>query len=482
VSLRNKILTGVIWNSIQLLVNRSFSFLIKLVLAKILFPEQFGLVGMAAVFTSFIQVFNDLGFGAALVQRKDEELRDEHYHTSFWTGVIWSVILYFLIALFIAPLAAKFYNEPIMQEIIPVLSLGVLASPINLVHKAQLTKSLNFKKITYISNFSNIFSGVLSLCLALLGFGVWSLVFNSVATFLIAMPMYFSATKWKPKMIWDNEAFKDVFGFGINTMGTQVFNNLISKFDYLIIGKLLSASALGVYTLAFTLTDTFRSQLMSVMNNVMYPIYGKKQDDHRLLAAYYLKVVKYNALMIYPVMMVMILFAEPFINSIFGDKWIDSIRPIQILSFSVVFHMMVSSNTSLIRGMGKPGLEFRLQMFKSIVLYVPLVYLGTRYFGTEGAAFAILINKFLSVFIAQYFLKKLLGITFNNFLIALKPSGIGFLLGILTGYFFYYEIELWWIFSCSISLAVYFLTIYLIMGPELKSEVSNIMKLKTTVQ
>jgi teichuronic acid exporter len=176
VSLRNKILTGVIWNSIQLLVNRSFSFLIKLVLAKILFPEQFGLVGMAAVFTSFIQVFNDLGFGAALVQRKDEELRDEHYHTSFWTGVIWSVILYFLIALFIAPLAAKFYNEPIMQEIIPVLSLGVLASPINLVHKAQLTKSLNFKKITYISNFSNIFFRGIIIMSCFVRF--WCLVFG----------------------------------------------------------------------------------------------------------------------------------------------------------------------------------------------------------------------------------------------------------------------------------------------------------------
>ena len=480
-SLKDKILSGVIWNAIQLMVNRSFAFIIKLVLAKILFPEQFGLVGMAAVFTSFIQVFNDLGFGAALVQKKDEDLRDEHYHTSFWTGIIWSIILYLLIAFWVAPLAAQFYEEPIMRQIIPVLSLGILASPVNLVHRAQLTKSLNFKKLTYISNFSSIFSGILSLCLALFGFGVWSLVFNSVATFLIAMPMYFNATKWKPKIVWDQKAFKDVFGFGINTMGTQVFNNLISKFDYLIIGKLLSASALGVYALAFTLTDTFRSQLMSVMNNVMYPIYGKKQDDHATLTVYYLKVVKYNALIVYPVMMIMILFSPPLIDSIFGEKWIDSIIPIQILSLSVVFHMMVSSNTSLIRGMGKPGLEFRLQLFKSIVLYVPLIYLGTKLYGTEGAALAILINKFLSVFIAQYFLKKLLGITIYDLMNSLKPSSSGLLFGLISGYLLYYELSLFWPISILISLAVYTTTVYIMIGPELKSELNNILKLKTAV-
>ncbi|PTX10673.1 O-antigen/teichoic acid export membrane protein [Pontibacter mucosus] len=472
-TLKGKVITGIIWNTVQLIVNRSFSFVIKLVLAKILFPEQFGLVGMAAVFTSFVQVFNDLGFGAALVQRKEEDLREEHYHTSFWTGITWSIALYILIALIVAPLAAEFYKEPVMEQIIPVLSLGVLASPINLVHRAQLTKQLDFRRLTYISNFSSIFSGILSLILAFSGFGVWALVFNSVATFVVAMPMYFKATRWKPKLIWQKEAFTEIFGFGVNTMGTQVFNNLISKFDYLIIGKLLSASALGVYTLAFTLTDTFRGQLMSVMNTVMYPIYGKKQDDVKSLTLYYLKVVEYNAIIIYPIMMVMMLFASPIISGFFGEKWLDAIIPVQILSVSVVFHLMVSSNTSLIRGMGKPGLEFKLQLFKSLVLYVPLIFLGTKLYGTVGAAMAILINKVLSVFIAQYYLKKLLNISFSRLLIAIKPSSFGLILGLGVGYLLYFKLKIFWPVSAAASLMIYTLIVYLMIGKELLHQVRS---------
>ncbi|TPE40009.1 lipopolysaccharide biosynthesis protein [Pontibacter mangrovi] len=481
-SLKGKVVTGIFWNAIQLIVNRSFSFIIKLVLAKLLFPEQFGLVGMAAVFTSFVQVFNDLGFGAALVQRKDEDLREEHYHTSFWTGVIWSIALYITIALIVAPLAADFYKEPVMRQIIPVMSLGVLASPINLVHRAQLTKSLDFKRLTYISNFSSIFSGILSLILAFSGFGVWALVFNSVATFVVAMPMYFKATKWKPRLIWENEAFKEIFGFGVNTMGTQVFNNLISKFDYLIIGKLLSASALGVYTLAFTLTDTFRGQLMSVMNTVMYPIYGKKQDDVKSLALYYLKVVEYNAIIIYPIMMLMMLFASPIIHGFFGEKWVDAIIPVQILSVSVVFHLMVSSNTSLIRGMGKPGLEFKLQLFKSLVLYVPLIFIGTKLYGTVGAATAILINKILSVFIAQYFLKKLLNISFLKLLSAIKPSGIGFVIGSIVGYILHFKLKIFWPLSAVISLSIYLLIVYFMIGKEILYQINSFRKQKKSVR
>ncbi|WP_439481755.1 lipopolysaccharide biosynthesis protein [Cyclobacterium plantarum] len=480
--LKNSILGGIFWNAIQLVVNRSFSFAIKLVLAKILFPEEFGLVGMAVVFTSFIEVFNDLGFGAAIVQKKEDSIGEKHYHTAFWTGIIWSIVLYICIVTLVAPLAGNFYGEPMLIEIIPILSLGILINPVNLVHKAQLTRDLNFRKLTYINNSSSIFAGCISLVLAFLNFGVWSLVFNSVATYAAALPMFFFATGWKPKLIWDKEAFHDIFGFGINTMGTQVFNNLINKFDYLVIGKLLSVSSLGVYTLAFTLTDTFRGQLMSVMNSVMYPIYGKKQEDKISLANYYLKVVKYNSIIIDGIMMILILFAEPIILVFFGDKWVDTIIPLQILSFSVIFHMMVSSNTSLIRGMGKPGLEFRLQLFKSLVLYIPLIFFGTRYYGTAGAALAILVNKILSVFIAQYFLKKLLGISLGALFDATKPALVSLVVSSIGGAISYNVLEIHWIMSACISILLYVVSLYFMVGKEIRAELAGMDKLKTVLK
>ncbi|MBX0333240.1 lipopolysaccharide biosynthesis protein [Pontibacter sp. HSC-14F20] len=467
-TLKGKVVTGIFWNSVQLIVNRSFSFIIKLILAKILFPEQFGLVGMAAVFTSFIQVFNDLGFGAALVQRREENLREEHFHTSFWTGIVWSIAIYIIIALIVAPLAAEFYEEPIMKQIIPVLSLGVLASPINLVHRAQLTKKLDFKKLTYISNFSSIFSGALSLILALSGFGVWALVFNSVATFIVAMPLYFKATGWLPKAIWEKKAFEEIFGFGLFTTATSIFNNIISKLDYLLIGKMVSASALGIYTLAFILTDTFKSQVMNMVNTVMYPVYGKMQDDPILIKDYYKKVVVYNSIIIYPLMIILIILAGPIIEFIYGDKWLEAILPIKILSASVMFALMVNSHTSMIRGMGKPKTEMYLQLSRAIVLYVPSIFIGTYYYGIVGTAYAVLFNKIAAVFIVQFVLKKLINLSFLELLKALQAPLMGTMLAISSGLVLFNLLEVNFILVGLIMLILYVGTVYIVMKDELQ--------------
>ena len=476
-SLKGKVVVGLFWNAVQLVINRFFAFAIKLVLAKLLFPEQFGLIGMATVFTSFVQVFNDLGIGAALVQRKDSELREAHFHTAFWTGVLWAAGIYLLIAFVVAPLAASFYDQPMLRSIIPVLSIGVLSSPVNLVHRAQLTKQMNFKKLAFISNSSAIFSGLLALGLAFMGAGVWSLVFNSVASFIISMPLYFRATGWAPKLIWEKEAFHDVFGFGIYTTGTGLMNNLINNLDYLLIGKLLSASALGVYTFAFVLTDTFRSQIMAMMNKVMYPVYGKKRDDPLLLKRYYLKVVKYNSIIIYPVMVLFIVLGEPIVSNFFGDKWSESIVPLKILALSVMVHMLINSHTPLIRGLGYAKLEMRLQFFKAVFLYAPLITLGIYQGGIVGVAYACVVYKVLEVIVVQYFLTKLVQISFTDLLATMQAP----LVASVTAFsisFLLYNSGLHYII-CAAALAVaYAGVIWVLMKSELNLQLKEFKKMR----
>lgn len=467
---KKNILSGVFWNSIQVLVNKSFGFVIKLVLARILFPEEFGIVGMALVFTSFVEVFNDLGFGAALIQKKDSKLSPAHFHTAFWTGIGWSLIMFLLMVFIVSPLAASFYNQPILEKIIPVLSLGILSSPINLVQKAILLRNLDFKKVAFIENSSAIASGILSLILAFAGAGVWSLVFNSLATFVIAIPLYFRATTWVPKMIWTESAFKDIFGFGIYTTGTNLSNNLINKVDYLLIGKLMSASALGAYTLAFVLTDTFRSQLMSIMNKVMYPIYGKTQDDKPSMKRYYLNVVKYNSLIINPIMGVLFVLSTPIIINFFGLKWNETIMPLKIISLSVIFHMMVNSNTVLIRGMGKVKLEFMIQLFKAVFIFLPAITFGVYYYGIIGAAYAILFNKVVSVFIAQIYLHKLVGITYKDLFTSLKVSLLCLILTILLGELMFNVLEVHYILTGIAMILLYTGGVWYFMGTELKEQ------------
>jgi O-antigen/teichoic acid export membrane protein len=468
--------SGIFWNFIQLVINQSFSFVLKLVLAKLLFPSQFGVVGMAAVFTGFVQVLNDLGVGAALVQRKTEDLRKEHYDTAFWTGVIWSVLLYLIMSVVIAPVAASFYKEDLLKTIVPVLSIGILVSPINLVHKAQLTKQMNFRKLAFIDNTSNILAGIIALIMAFQGAGVWALVFNSVATVFFAMPLFFKATGWKPAFVMEKQAFKDVFGFGVYTTGSNIMSYLYNNIDYLLIGKLLGATPLGIYTLAFVLTDSFRSRLMAVINNVMYPIYGKKQSDFISLRKYYLKVVEFNCLFIFPVMIFFIMEGSSFVVHVFGSKWQGTVVPLQILSFSVMLHILVSGNTALLRGLGRPGLDMKQQVLKAVI-FLPSLAIGIYYGGIIGAAWAILLNKLIGLFIAQYTFIYLIPIKISakEFVIAIKAPLIAAASAFLIAYLLTF-INVHYLIAGALICTCYCCVIWLFMKNELKLLIKSITR------
>jgi len=468
--------SGIVWTLLQMAINQAFAFGLKLILAKLLFPSQFGLVGMAVIFTGFVQVLNDLGVGGALVQRKAEDLRNEHFHTAFWVGVIWSVLLYIIMSLGVARLAAAFYHEPMLIQIIPVLSLGILFSPVNLVHKAQLTKQMNFKKLAFIDNASNIAAGVIAFIMALMGAGVWSLVFNSVAMVLFAMPLFFNATKWKPAFIIEKQAFKDVFGFGVYTTGSNILNYMYNNIDYLLIGKLLGASSLGIYTLAFVLTDTFRGRLMTVINSVMYPIYGKKQGEPTALKRYYLKVILFNCLFIFPIMVYFIVSGEQFVVGIFGAKWAQTVAPLRILSLSVMLHILVSGNTALLRGLGKPGLEMKQQILKALI-FLPSLAIGIYYYGITGAAWAILLNKVVVVLFAQYTFNYLIPIkiTFTEFLIAIKAPVIAALITTVVALFFKWA-DINYLIVGILTCICYGLLIWAFMKDELTSLYKSLRK------
>lgn len=456
------VIKGVFWNGIQLIISQSFSFIVKFILAKLLFPEQFGIIGMASVFIGFIQILNDLGIGAALIQKKESELKSSHFHTAFWTGVVWSIGLYIIISVLVGPLAAKFYDQDILKSLVPILSIGILASPINLVHKAQLIKKMDFKKIAIIGNTSVFIAGLVSIILAVNGAGVWALAFNSVAAIIIEMPLYFKATKWKPKFIWNKTSFKDIFGFGIFTTGTNTVNYWMQNFDYLLIGKLFDASALGAYTLAFLLTDIFRMKLMAVINNVMYPLFSTKQNDKESALKYYFKVIFFNCAIAFPIMTFLAVLGKPFILNLFGDKWSESIIPLQILAVSVMFHMMISGNNALIRGMGKPALEFRIQIVKTII-YLPLLVIGIYYYGLIGASLAVLFNKIIAVFFAHYAINIVLdkSIKYGDLLYEIYPPTLG---ALISGFMVYWANYLGvnYIFCGIILFFIYSLIVYLL--------------------
>jgi O-antigen/teichoic acid export membrane protein len=425
-----KIVSGIKWASLQFVIETFFRFSIRLILIKFLQPSEFGLVGMATIFIAVAAAASELGMSAALIQKKSHEEVTLLYNTAFWSGIIWGILVFLFLSLLIAPIAASFYHEPILIKLIPVLSLGILIKPFTMIHAVILTRDLNFKKLAKIANGASLIAGIISLIFAYRGLGVWALALNNILAVALTIPLFILATKWKPTFEWNKEHFKDVFGFGAYSTATSIFSTLTYNIDNLMIGKLLGTSLLGNYTLSFSLTEQVRQVVSNVLNKVMYPVFGKLQDDKAKLRAYFLKIININAMVIYPLMTYLLLFAEDIILGFFGDKWSLAILPLRILSIAMMIHLLVNSFTSLLRGLGKPNLEMKIITGTTIIVLIPSLYFGVHFYGLIGASIAILINKISLVIIALVVLKKEINLSAlivfktvkGSFISALVPS------------------------------------------------------------
>lgn len=453
--------SGIIWTSIQFTIDIVFRFLVRFILAKLLLPNEFGLVGMCTVFIAVATAASELGMSTALIQKENDHEAEEMYSTAFWSGIIWGIGIYAFLSFIIGPLAASFYKEPMLNVIIPVLSLGILLRPLSLIHIVILTRKMNFKSIAKILNVSALTAGVVSIIGALFfNFGVWALVLNNCLAVLISVPLFFSITKWKPGLEWKKNHFKNIFGFGVYSSGTSIFSTLTYNIDNLMIGKMLGASMLGSYTLSFSLTEQLRQSISGILNKVMFPVFGKNQGNTEKLRDYFLKIVNLNSIVIYPFMSFMFLFADEIIG-FFGKRWSNAIVPLQILCIAMMVHLLVNSFTSLIRGVGKPKLEMKIIMGLTLFVLIPSLYIGISYFGLMGAALAILINKIALVVSGLFVLNREINVSLKSVFYAVKGALIsvlfsGFLVLIFKVFIFNNVVFLMILFAAVYGVSVFY--------------------------
>jgi len=415
-SLKKKIFGGVVWNAGGLILDNGLSMAVKLILASLLLPETFGIIGFATIFMGMVRVFGDMGMAAALIQRKDEDLKPIDYDTAFWAGLLWGFFLATILSLVVAPIAASFFSENLLITIIPILSISLILKPLTTIHIVNITRELDFKRIVVPTNISRITAAIIAIIMAIMGFGVWSLVFQRVLGNLFLTIIYLFVSPWRPRIRFNTASFKKIFSFGVYTTGTQIFNYLTGNIDYLLIGKLLGAHQLGIYSLAYSMTYIVRGQIMRVVNKVFYPVYSKIQHDFETIRRYYFQVIKYNCIVIYPLMVGLILLAKPLVLISLGERWGEAVIPIQLMAGAGLVHLLTSSNTILLRGIGKPRLEMIMSIIKTIGVTVPFIILGVIYYGINGAAAGLLAAKIVIFFINNITLKKVVGIRFLEIL------------------------------------------------------------------
>ncbi|NKI32020.1 lipopolysaccharide biosynthesis protein [Muricauda sp. DJ-13] len=415
-------------------------FALKLLLAKLLLPEAFGLIGMCMIFIGITQAIAQLGMNAALIQKKEDHEAEILYNTAFWTNLCFSVVLYFLLSFVLAPIVANFYDEKVLKTILPFLSLPILIQPFSLIPSTILTRKLDFKSLAKAFNIATLIAGVIAVAMAYFDFGVWALVVNQVLAIGLALPTLIYFTRWMPKLEWKKAYFDEIFSFGMFSTGTSLTRSIMGNVDKLIIGKFMGKDLLGAYTLAITLTDHLASFLVRITNKVIYPVFSNHQDDKAKLKLFFLTIMKVNALMVYPVMAFLVYFAEDVIIEFFGDQWSETVTPLRIIAIAMVINVLSNGFDAMLRAKGKPKLEFKLIALVNLFVLVPLLYFGAKYFGIIGASMALPINSIILVGTATIVLNKEINLGFSEPFKAIKSPLVAAMLASILCYGLQYTI------------------------------------------
>lgn len=325
--LARQTVSGLGWSLGAQLLRQGSQFLIVVFLARLLTPREFGLVAMVTVFSGFASLFNDLGFGPALVQR--QEIEDRHYCSVFWLNVAFGTVLAGILA-GASPLIAKFYQEP---RLIPVVLLVSLCFPINslgLVQRASLTRQMDFRALSLIDIGNVTISGIIAIVLAWRGFGVWSLVCQMLCFTIFEVAGLWWFSHWRPRIFFDRTAIRELFGFSSNLIAFTAINYWYRNGDNLLVGKFFGSAALGIYSRAYNLMLLPLTQITYVVSKVMFPALSRMQEDKARVRSIYLRSIAMIALITFPLMLGLLVVADHFILAIYGPAWAGVIPILRI--------------------------------------------------------------------------------------------------------------------------------------------------------
>ena len=402
--LKQKTIKGVIWSLVQRFGVMTISFCTNLVLARLLTPDDYGVIGMLMIFISISNTFIDGGFGTALIQKKDPTQED--YSTIFFWNVIASILLT-IILYFSSPLISKFYKMPLLADVLKVMGTVLIINAFSVVQTNILHKNLQFKKLATINIIANIIASSIAIIMALRGLGVWSLVFRNLSCSLIIAIILWVTTKWRPIAALRLDSLRTLGKFGGMILLANLVETIYTEFQGLVIGKAFSAKTLGYYTQAKRLEEIPTSGISAAVNQASFPIYAQLQNDKNALRSAVRKYTRALSYLVIPLYFILIIIAEPLINILFTEKWNASVNLFRILCFIGMVYPLNTVNTNVIKSLGKGKLYFNLQLWKR-VLGIILILLSVRY-GLYAMMWALVITAYAIFIVNALFSDKMIG-------------------------------------------------------------------------
>jgi len=422
--LKEKTLNGLLWSFIDNFAKYGFQFIIGIILARILTPKEFGLIGIITVFISISNSIVDSGFSQALIRKNNAT--DKDYSTVFLYNLTFSVFV-FLILFFCADYVSIFFGEPNLKLLLRVFSINIIINSFGIVQRTQLIKNINFKAQTKITIIASVASGILAICLAYFGFGVWSLIVKTTIFNLITVLLLRFYTDWKPMLYFSKKSFKELFSFGSKMVVAGLIDTIYRNIYYVIIGKYYSSVDLGYYTRAEQFNNFPSSNLTTVIQRVSYPVLTKLQDDNEKLKFGYKKTITLTMFISFTSMFWLAAVSESLILSLIGINWEQSIIYLQLLCFVGMLYPLHGLNLNILKVKGRSDLFLKLEIIKKI-LAVPIIIAGI-YWGIKIMIIGMIINSIIAYYINSFWSGRLVNYSMREQLMDIVPS---FLLSAFT--------------------------------------------------
>jgi len=434
-SLKQEAIRGVTWSAAQKWGVRIISFVVMLILARLVLPESFGLVAYATVFISFAQIFVDQGFSDAIVQFP--KLEREHLDTAFWISILTGTGLT-IATILSSGLIANGFQEPRLVPVLKWLSPIFLISALSSVQQSLLRRNLAFKALTVRSLVATIASGIVAVVMAFLGYGVWSLVAKLLVDGVVSVIALWRVSNWRPTFQISRKHVKELFSFGMHIVGGNFVDFLSVHSDDFLIGYFLGPVALGYYTLGYNLLIVMTDLLVSVPNLVVFPIFSKIQDDRERLTAAFHEVTQLQSLIAFPIFLGIFIVAPEAVIVLYSDTWAASIPVVQILMLIGIVRSAIYFYSSIFRAAGKPSWRFGIYALTAALNVVG--FLLVVKLGIVAVAISYVVVSYILMPLYFLMIRKLIGVSIRSHLSQYIPALLSSLIMIAVVLVFKYFI------------------------------------------
>lgn len=412
----SRIKSGVIWSAIDKVASSGIQLILNLILARLILPEEFALVAMISIIIAIGQTFIDSGFSQSLIHRQNRTESD--FTTVFVFNIVVASLLYALIYVS-APLVSTFYSNQIFTPLTRLVSLNLVISSFSIVQRAVLTIRTDFKTQAIVSLIAILCSGFVGIYMTYKGYGVWSLVAQTLSYQLIAAMLLWLIVKWRPKAKVSKESFNIMFSYGSKLLVSRLINTICQNCHSLIIGKYYTRSNVAYFTNANQISLYSACYLNEIILRALFPIQCEMQNDIEKSVRFFYKMTSLSCFIIFPLMATIIVLSEPFVMTILTPEWIGMVHLMQIIAFSYMWYPLMSSN-QMFNVLGRTDLYLKNEIIKKF--FFVIITVVTLTISVEALCWGIAFYNFIEISITLYILKKVFPISISDLLKSIFPS------------------------------------------------------------